>query len=438
MKVLVIGSGGREHALAWKIRQSPSVEQVFCCPGNAGIARDAVCRPADLKDVRQLADLAAELGADLTVIGPDAVVAAGLADELLARGMHVFGPQRAAAQLESSKIFAKEFMRRHRIPTADFAVCEDYSTALQALGRWGGPVVLKADGLAAGKGVVVASEPMQARAVLDALVSGRLVGDAGRRVVLEEKLIGEEASFHVLTDGNTVVPLAATQDHKAVWDDDLGPNTGGMGAYCDDGILSERLTRRVWDEIITPTFDGLRADGIVYRGVLYIGLMITEDGPQVLEFNARFGDPETQALLYRFRGDLAETLLAVSNGTLGAARFDWEPGASVCVIACSEGYPGAYATGKEITGLEAAEALGAKVFHAGTAPSHGPGNGPGNGQTDGHFATAGGRVLGVTARGRTLDVAVDLAYNAVSRIHFEGMHYRHDIARKGLLRPHPL
>ena len=441
MKVLVIGSGGREHALAWKIRQSPSVEQVFCCPGNAGIARDAVCRPADLKDVGQLADLAAELGAHLTVIGPDAVVAAGLADELIARGMHVFGPQKAAAQLESSKIFAKEFLRRHRIPTADFVVCEDYSTALHALGRWGGPVVLKADGLAAGKGVVVASEPMQARAVLDALVSGRLVGDAGHRVVLEEKLIGEEASFHVLTDGNTVVPLATTQDHKPVWDDDLGPNTGGMGAYCDDGILSEKMTRRVFDEIVTPTFDGLRADGIVYRGVLYIGLMITQDGPKVLEFNARFGDPETQALLYRFQGDLAETLLAVSNGTLGAARFGWEPGASVCVIASSEGYPGAYATGKQITGLEAAEELGVKVFHAGTASSPGPRNrgiGPGNEQSDGHFATAGGRVLGVTARGSTLDAAVDLAYNAVSRIHFEGMHYRRDIARKGLLREHPL
>jgi phosphoribosylamine--glycine ligase len=426
MKVLVIGSGGREHALAWKIRQSLSVEQVFCCPGNAGIARDAVCRPADLKAVRGLADLAAELGADLTVIGPDAVVAAGLADELLARGMHVFGPQRAAAQLESSKIFAKEFLRRYRIPTADFVVCEDYSTALQALGRWGGPVVLKADGLAAGKGVVVASEPMQARAVLDALISGRLVGEAGHRVVLEEKLTGEESSFHVLSDGNTVVPLAATQDHKAVWDDDLGPNTGGMGAYCDDSILSQGLTRRVLNEIITPTFDGLRADGIVYRGVLYVGLMITEDGPKVLEFNARFGDPETQALLFRFRGDLAETLLAVSNGTLAAARFDWEPGASVCVVACSDGYPGAYATGKEITGLEAAEALGVKVFHAGTIAR------------DGRFATSGGRVLGVTARGRTLDAAVDIAYNAVSHIHFEGMHYRRDIARKGLLRAHPL
>ncbi len=426
MKVLVIGSGGREHALAWKIRQSPSVEQVFCCPGNAGIARDALCQPADLKNVRQLADLAARLGADLTVIGPEAVAAAGLADELIERSMHVFGPQRAAVRLESSKIFAKEFMRRHNIPTADFVVCEDRATALQALGRWGGPVVLKADGLAAGKGVVVASEPMQAQAVLDALLSGRMVGDAGCRIVLEEKLLGEEASFHVLTDGNTVLPLAATQDHKPVWDDDLGPNTGGMGAYCDDGILSEQLTRRISDEIITPTFEGLRAEGIIYRGVLYCGLMITQDGPKVLEFNARFGDPETQALFHRFRGDLAETLLAVSKGTLAATRFDWEPGASICVVACSGGYPGAYAAGKEITGLDAAESLGATVFHAGTAAR------------DGRFATAGGRVLGVTARGRTLDAVVRNAYDAVSQINFEGMHYRRDIARKGLLRDHPL
>jgi len=267
---------------------------------------------------------------------------------------------------------------------------------------------------------------MQARAVLDALLSGRMVGDAGRRIVLEERLLGEEASFHVLTDGNTVVPLAATQDHKPVWDDDLGPNTGGMGAYCDDGILSEQLTRRISDEIIAPTFEGLRAEGIIYRGVLYCGLMITRDGPKVLEFNARFGDPETQALFYRFRGDLAETLLAVSKGTLDAARFDWEPGASVCVVACSGGYPGAYATGKGITGLDAAESLGATVFHAGTTAR------------DGRFATAGGRVLGVTARGRTLDAAVRNAYDAVSQIHFEGVHYRRDIARKGLLRERAL
>ena len=426
MKVLVIGGGGREHALAWKIGQSPSVQQVFCSPGSAGIARDAVCRPADLKNTQQLADLAAELGADLTVIGPDAVVAAGLADELIARGLRVAGPVRAAAQLEASKIFAKEFMRRHGIPTADFLVCEDRATAEAALGRWGGPVVLKADGLAAGKGVVVAAEQAQARAVLDALLSGRLVGDAGRRVVLEERLEGEEASFHVLTDGNTAVPLAPMQDHKAVWDDDLGPNTGGMGAYCDDNILSARLTRRIMDGIVSPTLEGLRAEGIVYRGVLYCGLMITADGPKVLEFNARFGDPETQALLFRFRGDLAETLLAVAAGSLASARFDWEPGASVCVVACSEGYPGAFTAGKEISGIEAAESRGAKLFHAGTA------------ERNGHFTTAGGRVLGVTARGPTLAAATQAAYDAVSQIHFEGIHYRRDIARKGLRRLHPL
>jgi len=430
VKVLVIGSGGREHALVWKIRQSPSVEQVFCVPGNAGIAREASCKPADLpaalKDPRQLADLAVELGADLTVVGPEAPLAAGLADALLARGLRVAGPVQAAAQLEASKIFAKQFLRRHRIPTADFVVCDDRATAEAALGRWGGPVVLKADGLAAGKGVVVASEPLQARAVLDALLSGRLVGEAGRRIVLEEKLDGEEVSFQVLTDGQAVVPLVPTQDHKAVWDDDLGPNTGGMGAYCDDRILSEYLSRNILDEIVYPTLDGLRDEGIVYRGVLYCGLMITADGPKVLEYNVRFGDPETQALLYRFRGDLAETLLSVSTGTLGTAKFDWEPGASVCVVACSGGYPGEYATGKPITGIEAAEAVGAKLFHSGTS------------ERNGCFATAGGRVLGVTARGSTLATAVQSVYDATSKLHFEGMHYRRDIARKGLARSRPL
>lgn len=286
--------------------------------------------------------------------------------------------------------------------------------------------MLKADGLAAGKGVVVASEPLQARAVLDALLSGRLVGEAGRRIVLEEKLEGEEVSFHVLTDGEAVLPLPSTQDHKAVWDDDLGPNTGGMGAYCDDHILSERLSRRILDEIVSPTLAGLRAEGIVYRGVLYCGLMITADGPKVLEYNARFGDPETQALLYRFRGDLAETLLAVATGTLATAQLEWEPGASVCVVACSAGYPGEYAAGKPITGIEAAEANGAKLFHAATA------------ERNGCFATAGGRVLGVTARGPNLTSAIQAVYDAVSKIHFEGIHYRRDIARKGLTRAHPL
>ncbi len=426
MKILVIGSGGREHALVWKLRQDPGVEKIWCVPGNGGIAREATCLPADLKNPRGLAELAAELGADLTVVGPEAPLVAGLADELASRGLPVAGPGKAAAQLEGSKIFAKLFMRRHNVPTADFVVCEDGQTALANLGRWGGPIVMKADGLAGGKGVVVCSDRSQAQAALESLLSGRLVGEAGRRIVLEKRLEGEEVSFLVLTDGKTVLPLAPTQDHKAVWDDDRGPNTGGMGAYCEDGILSERLSRQILEEIVFPTLEGLRSEGIPYRGVLYCGLMITEQGPRVLEYNVRFGDPETQALMFRLQGNLAETLVAVATGSLRTGMVSWEPGASVCVVACSAGYPGDYEPGKPITGLEAAESDGAKLFHAGTA------------EREGAMLTAGGRVLGITTRGADLAAAIQGAYQAASKVCFEGIHYRRDIGRKGLRRARPL
>jgi phosphoribosylamine--glycine ligase len=426
MKVLVIGSGGREHALVWKLRQSSRVEQVYCLPGNGGIAREATCLAGSHKDPKALAQLAETLGADLTVVGPEAPLVAGIADEFDARGLAVAGPSRAAAQLEGSKIFAKEFMRRHGIPTADFVVCRDQQSGQAGLDRWGGPVVIKADGLAGGKGVVVCDDRSQAQEAVQSLLSGRLVGDAGRHVLLEERLEGEEVSFLVLTDGQTVWPLAPTQDHKRVWDGDRGPNTGGMGAYCDDGILSANLSRRILDEVVSPTLQGLRSEGIPYRGVLYCGLMITSDGPRVLEYNVRFGDPETQPLMVRLEGDLAETLLALATGNLRSDMLSWKAGASVCVVACSAGYPGDYATGKRITGLEEAEAAGAKVFHAGTV------------ERDGHLATAGGRVLGITAVGPDLAAATGNAYEAASKIHFEGMHYRRDIARKGLGRVSPL
>lgn len=340
--------------------------------------------------------------------------------------MLVAGPTRAAAQLEGSKVFAKQFMRRRGIPTAEFVVCEDRETARGNMSRWGGPLVLKADGLAAGKGVVVCADSAEAEEAIDALLSSRLAGDAGRRLVLEERLEGEEVSFQVLTDGKTVLPLIPTQDHKRVWDDDRGPNTGGMGAYCDDHILSESLTRKVAEEIVLPTLDGLRAEGIDYRGVLYCGLMITRQGPQVLEYNVRFGDPETQPLLFRLRSDLAEILLSLARGDLQSGTLSWEPGASACVVACSGGYPGDYPTGKPIMGLEEAETTGAKVFHAGTA------------RRNGALVTAGGRVLGVTAGGPDLAAATQKAYEGITKIHFEGMHYRRDIARKGLERNHPL
>jgi len=426
MNVLVIGSGGREHALVWKLRQSSRVERIYCLPGNGGIARDAVCLEGNHKDIKALAQLAESLRADLTVVGPEAPLVEGIVDEFEHRGLRIFGPSRAAAQLEGSKIFAKRFMRRNGIPTAEFTVCDDLQTGLANLDSSDGTLVVKADGLAAGKGVVVCSNRAEAEGALQSLLSGRLVGEAGRRVLLEEKLTGEEVSFLVLTDGKTAVPLAPTQDHKQVCDDDRGPNTGGMGAYTDDGILSPELSRRILDEVVWPTIAGLRAEGIPYKGVLYCGLMITTAGPKVLEYNVRFGDPETQPLMLRLQGDLAEILLAVATGGLNGDMVSWKSGASVCVVACSAGYPGEYSSGKEISGIADAEAAGAKVFHAGTA------------QTDGKLVTAGGRVLGISASGKGLAEAAGLAYAAAGKIRFEGMHYRRDIGRKGLCRVRPL
>ena len=425
MKILVIGSGGREHALIWKLRQSPRVERIYCTPGNGGIARDATCLPS-ASDPKALADLAQSVGADLTIVGPEAALVAGVADAFQSRGLWIAGPNRMAAQLEGSKVFAKQFLRRHGIPTADFEVCDNLPAGRACLNRWGGGSVIKADGLAAGKGVVVCSDRQEAAQALEAMLSGRMVGDAGRRVVIEEKLDGEEVSFLVLSDGKTVLPLAPTQDHKRVWDDDKGPNTGGMGAYSDDGILSAATSRRVLQEIVYPTLDGLRSEGITYKGVLYCGLMMTNAGPSVLEYNVRFGDPETQPLMARLQCDLAETLLALAQGRMGPDMISWKTGASVCIVACSAGYPGAYATGKAITGIEQAEAEGVQVFHAGTA------------LRDGRLVTSGGRVLGIVADGPTLAAATTAAYAGAGKIRFEGIHYRRDIARKGLNRLRPL
>ncbi len=430
MRVLVIGSGGREHALVWKLAQSPQVEQVFCAPGNGGIAQDALCLSAgpgaSLQDPGEIARLVSEHRIDWVAIGPEAPLVAGMADELARRDILVAGPGRDAARLEGSKIFSKQFMQRHRIPTAEFLTCGDVAGALPHLDRWGGPIVLKADGLAAGKGVVVADNPDEARSAVEAMLSGELVGEAGRRIVLEQRLEGEEVSFLVLTDGKTILPMAPTQDHKRAGDGDTGPNTGGMGAYCDDGILSRSLTKRILSRIVQPTMDGLHAEGIQFRGVLYFGLMITSDGPSVLEYNVRFGDPEIQALLFRLETDLAQVLFEIAQGSLQTTELSWKTGASVCIVASSGGYPSKYDTGIPIQGLEAAEAQGAKVFHAGTAIK------------DGRIVTAGGRVLGVTAAGEDLATATSAAYAAVDKIQFTGMHYRRDIARKGLERSHPL
>ncbi len=421
MKVLVIGSGGREHALVWKLRQSPRITQLFCIPGNGGICEEAECVASDLKNLDALVLTANRLHPDLTVVGPEAPLAMGIVDEFTRRGFRIFGPTQAAAQLESSKSFAKEFMQRHRIPTAHYAVCTSAQDVQDALAHFHPPIVVKADGLAAGKGVVIAASKEEAAAVAHEMLSGKLLGSAGARVVLEEFLEGEELSFLVLSDGERVVPLVAAQDHKRVGNGDTGPNTGGMGAYSIDTIVDPEMREWILTHIARVVVDGMKAEGHEYRGVLYCGLMMTARGPQVLEFNCRFGDPETQPILMRLESDLLDALEAAADGKVSEGHLRWSPDAAVCIVMASGGYPGDYATGKPIGGLEdAAQIDGVKVFHAGTS------------KKDGAFYTAGGRVLGVTARAASLPAAVERAYQAVHRITFEGAHHRRDIAARAL------
>jgi phosphoribosylamine---glycine ligase len=402
MKILIVGSGGREHALAWKLAQSPGAE-VFACPGNPGIASVGTCLAAG-----SFLDAAESIGADLTVVGPEVPLVAGIVDEFRARGRRIVGPDRKAAQLEGSKIFAKYFFQKSGIPTAAFVTVHNPAEARKALERFGFPVVLKADGLAAGKGVIIAHDKAEAEAALSTL-QGHLV--------IEEFLRGEEISFIALCDGKTALPLAPTQDHKAVFDGDAGPNTGGMGAYCDSRLLTEAQTQGILDAVIRPTVEALQ-----FTGFLYAGLMITESGPKVLEFNVRLGDPETQPLMHRMSSDFVPALMASAEGDLSSIKLEWREGPSVCVVLTSEGYPGAYASGRTIRGIEAAEAAGTTVFHAGTRLG------------ERGLETAGGRVLGVTASGADLSEAIDRAYTGAREIHFDGMHYRHDIGRKGLQR----
>jgi phosphoribosylamine--glycine ligase len=423
MRILVIGSGGREHALTWKLRESPYMEEIYCAPGNAGIAQEAECLPVDASRPRDILELAKGLNADLTVVGPEAPLVAGVVDEFEREGLWAVGPIKAAARLEGSKIFAKQFMQRHNIPTARFTVAENFEDAFKALAGFGVPLVVKGDGLAAGKGVVVARSREEAERTLAEFMREKTLGSAGERVVIEECLSGEEMSFIVLTDGRGVLPLAPTQDHKAVFDNDQGPNTGGMGAYSDDSILTERQRDYVLRRIVSPTLAGMAAEGTPYRGFLYVGLMMTPEGPKVLEYNVRMGDPEAQPIVMRFRSDLVELFKGIRDGQLGALDAHWSPNPSVCVVIASQGYPGKPEVGKVITGLEAAESQGGvKVFHAGTQ------------FRDLQLLTTGGRVLGVTAIAEDLPSAIERAYAAVSRIHFEGMHYRRDIGAKGLRR----
>jgi phosphoribosylamine---glycine ligase len=421
MKVLVLGGGGREHALVWKLRQSPRITQLVCAPGNGGIGDDAEVAAADLKSLEAMVGLANRLQPDLTVVGPELPLTLGVVDEFTRRGWPIFGPTQAAAQLESSKSFAKEFLQRHYIPTAHFAICDSIDQVRAALGHFHTPVVVKADGLAAGKGVVIAKSKEEAASVAAEMLSGRMVGEAGSRVVLEECLKGDELSFLVFSDGERVAPLIAAQDHKRVGDGDTGPNTGGMGAYSTADLLDAGMRDWLVNHIARPVVAGMKAEGSEFKGVLYCGLMMTARGPMVLEFNCRFGDPETQPILMRLESDLVEAIEASIQGRTSEGDFRWSPDASVCVVMSSGGYPGTFEAGKRIDGLEdAAKIEGVKVFHAGTS------------KRDGAYYTAGGRVLGVTARARDLQTALARAYEGCGKISFDGAHYRKDIAARAL------
>jgi len=421
MKVLVLGGGGREHALVWALRRSSRISQLYCAPGNGGIADDAECLPADMKSLESITSLAARLQPDLTVVGPELPLTLGVVDEFTRRGWKTFGPTEAAARLESSKSFAKEFLQRHHIPTAPFAICDSIEQVRSALSHFHVPVVVKADGLAAGKGVVIAKTKEEAASVAGEMLSGKMVGDAGARVVLEECLKGDELSFLVFSDGERVVPLVAAQDHKRVGDGDTGPNTGGMGAYSTADIVDEQMRAWLVHHIAEPVVKGMKAEGSEFKGVLYCGLMMTARGPMVLEFNCRFGDPEAQPILMRLESDLVEALEASIEGRVSDGDFRWSGDASACVVLASGGYPGTFEVGKRIDGLQEAGAVpGVKVFHAGTT------------KRDGIYYTAGGRVLGVTARAPDLESAIARAYDACAKISFPGMHYRRDIAARAL------
>jgi phosphoribosylamine---glycine ligase len=421
MKILVIGSGGREHALVWKLRQSPRNPQVYCAPGNAGIAGEAECLPVDVKSIESLTSLAARLQPDLTVVGPELPLQLGVVDEFTRRGWKIFGPTAAAAQLESSKSFAKEFMQRHHIPTAHYAICNSPDEVRDALSHFHMPVVVKADGLAAGKGVLICKSKEEATTVATEMLSGKMLGEAGARVVLEECLQGEELSFLAMSDGERVAPLAAAQDHKRAGDGDTGANTGGMGAFSTATMVDEQMQNWLLQHVVRPVVAGMKAEGAEYKGVLYCGLMMTARGPMVLEFNCRFGDPETQPILMRLESDLVEALEASIEGRVSEGDFRWSPDASVCVVMASGGYPGTFEMGKKISGLEDADRVaGVKVFHAGTT------------KHDDAYFTAGGRVLGITARAPDLKTAVDRAYEALAKINFGDAHFRKDIAARAL------
>ncbi len=421
MKVLVIGGGGREHALVWSLKKSPAVTEVLCAPGNGGIAEIARCLPVDGNSLAAMVALVEAERPELTVIGPEVPLALGLVDELERRGLRVFGPTQAAARLESSKAFAKSFMQRHAIPTAAYAVCSTLDEVREQLRRFSAPVVVKADGLAAGKGVVIANTHLEAERAAAEMFSGALLGTHEREVVIEEFLAGDELSFFALCDGKRAVEIASAQDHKRVGEGDTGPNTGGMGAYSTDGLATPAMREWLLRNVAQKVVDGMASEGTPFRGILFCGLMMSPRGPMVLEFNTRFGDPETEAILLRMETDIVDLIDASIDGTANGLAVKMRPGASACVIAASGGYPGKYVSGRVIDGLEpngAREDL--VVFHAGTAAK------------DGRMVTAGGRVLAVTAVASDLHGALDKCYTELGKISFEGMHFRRDIGHRAL------
>jgi phosphoribosylamine--glycine ligase len=423
MKILVIGGGGREHALVWKISQSPQVTKLFCAPGSAAIGELAECVAISPEQIEKLAEFAEGEEIDLTVVGPELPLTLGITDLFENRGLKIFGPNRAAAQLEGSKAFAKAILKENGIPTASFGTFNDAASAKRYVAQNPAPYVVKADGLAAGKGVIICAHRQEADAAIDDILVRHAFGQAGERVVVEEFLDGEEASFMVLTDGDHILPLASSQDHKRVFDNDEGPNTGGMGAYSPAPVVTSTLHQLILDEILKPLLVGLKNKGIRYHGVIYVGLMITQSGPKVLEFNARFGDPECQPIMLRLKSDLVPLLEATIDGKLNQVQPEWYEDPAVCVVLSAGGYPGPYDKGYEIRGLDKLRHWEKGfVFHAGTA------------REDGRWLTSGGRVLGVTARGSDIGNAVKNAYAAVSQISWNGMHYRNDIARRAILR----
>jgi phosphoribosylamine--glycine ligase len=421
MKVLVVGSGGREHALVWKIAQSPRVKEVVCAPGNGGISRIARCIAIAADDLEGLARFAQDEKIDLTVVGPELPLTMGIVDLFQKEGLTIFGASKGAAQLEGSKAFAKDLMKKYNIPSAEYRVFDDHDQAVAYIKKEGAPIVVKADGLAAGKGVFVAATVEEALEALDVIMVKRIFGEAGERAVIEECLVGEEASFIAFSDGEHVLPMASSQDHKPIFDDDQGPNTGGMGAYSPAPMVTPAVHDRIMSEIMIPTVKALAAEGHPYHGVLYAGLMINAGEPKVLEFNCRLGDPETQSIFMRMKGDLVPVMKACIDGGLAAVEIAWDPRTAVCVVMASQGYPGSYEKGKVIKGLEVVEGMeGVYCFHAGTRVENG------------NYLTAGGRILGVTGLGKGIKEAMDVTYRAVAEITWDGAYFRTDIGEKAL------